>query len=115
MRELVRSIAGRTALNEEQAIAALDGIVDGLVEVLVRQGRVELNDLGSFELRTRPARRARNPRTGRRIRVPARSQVVFKPGRRLRTQLAALDQVRTDDSTPAARSAGTDRPWWKFW
>ena len=44
----------------------------------------QIVDLGSFEVRNRPARMARNPRTGDQIEIAAAKAPVFKAGKALK-------------------------------
>jgi DNA-binding protein HU-beta/integration host factor subunit beta len=60
---------------------AVQLVLDGIIEVLVTERRLELRDFGVFEVRVRKARQARNPRTGAVVMVPAKAVVSFKPGR----------------------------------
>lgn len=46
--------------------------------------RIEIRGFGSFSLRYRPPRRARNPKTGEILDVPGRYRLHFKPGKELR-------------------------------
>jgi integration host factor subunit beta len=47
--------------------------------------RIEIRNFGVFEVKlTRSKPRARNPKTGEEIFVPARKKTHFKPGKRLR-------------------------------
>jgi nucleoid DNA-binding protein len=43
-----------------------------------------------FEVKRRRARKARNPRTGERVNVPARMVVAFKPGREMEEGVSRL-------------------------
>jgi nucleoid DNA-binding protein len=54
-------------------------------------GRVVIPDFGIFELRRRRPTRARNPRTGERIEIPARTVVRFKPAATLKTRAEAAN------------------------
>ena len=45
---------------------------------------VELRGFGSFRFRGRGPRRARNPKTGEQVNVPARKVVYFKPAKSLK-------------------------------
>jgi nucleoid DNA-binding protein len=56
----------------------------------VREGRIELRNFGVFEVRQRKPRKARNPRTGEQVKVPARRVVTFKPGRQMGERVARL-------------------------
>ena len=53
-------------------------------------GRIEIRGFGSFSLRFRPARVARNPRTGSAVALPARHAAYFKPGSKLRERVKAF-------------------------
>ncbi|MFQ5583438.1 MAG: HU family DNA-binding protein [Calditrichia bacterium] len=47
--------------------------------------RIEIRDFGVFEVKqTKPKPKARNPRTGEIIYVPARRKTHFKPGKMLK-------------------------------
>ena len=66
---------------------------DAVVAALMKQGRVEIDGFGTFELHQRKARRARNPRTGGVIAVPAKVVAKFKPARILKHEAAKLPAV----------------------
>ncbi len=51
--------------------------LDGIINALASEGRLELRQFGVFEVVTR---KARNPRTGEEA-VPERQSVKFKPGK----------------------------------
>lgn len=46
--------------------------------------RIELRGLGSFQVKERKARTARNPKTGEPVKVPKRKTITFKLGREIR-------------------------------
>jgi integration host factor subunit beta len=60
---------------------------------LARGDRVELRGFGTFSLRARGARPARNPRTGERVAVPDKTVPHFKTGKELHGRLQALDRM----------------------
>ncbi len=66
-------------------------------EALADQNNIEIRGFGTFKVRRRKARVARNPRTGERVEVPARSVPVFKPSKDLRERVSegARDQAGT--------------------
>jgi hypothetical protein len=51
------------------------------------EGRIELRNFGVFAVKKRKPRKARNPRTGRPVKVPARLVVTFKPGREMEERI----------------------------
>ncbi|HHN47076.1 MAG TPA: integration host factor subunit beta [Planctomycetes bacterium] len=55
--------------------------LDGIVDALIDDGRIELRNFGVFEVKTRRGRKARNPRTGEDVVVPPKKVVTFKPGK----------------------------------
>jgi nucleoid DNA-binding protein len=90
-REIVKTIAERTALTQAQASEVIQLLLESIVENVIDQRRVELRNFGVFELRSRRARKARNPRTGEVLIVPERQAVVFRPGREFEEKLMALE------------------------
>jgi integration host factor subunit beta len=99
--ELVARIAAQNphlyARNVEQIV---DAIFDRLTAALANGDRVELRDFGSFSVRDREARAARNPRTGETIAVEAKAHVYFKPGKAMRVR---LNLEKADPEQEAAR------------
>jgi nucleoid DNA-binding protein len=58
-------------------------VFDGISDTLASEGRLELSGFGVFEVRTRQAHKARNPKTGGIVMVPERKLVTFKPGKEM--------------------------------
>src|SRR4051794_1848210 len=82
-KEMAKAIAEEMGLPQPQAREVVQRVFDRITETLVQEGRVELRNFGVFEVRKRKPRKARNPRTGENVRVPARLVVIFKPGREM--------------------------------
>lgn len=82
--ELINAIAEKTGMKKKDADAAVNAVLDTIMETLRKKEQVSLVGFGTFDLRTRAARAGRNPRTGEPIRIPAGTACVFRPGRRLR-------------------------------
>ncbi len=67
-------------------------VFEQMSAALARGDRVEIRGFGSFSVRHRAARVGRNPATGYRVDVAAKTMPYFKTGRRLRHRLNdALD------------------------
>jgi nucleoid DNA-binding protein len=79
-KEIGKKIAERLGISQLLALQAVRLVLDGITEALVEEGRIELRNFGVFEVKRRRARKARNPRTGESVSVPARSVVTFKAG-----------------------------------
>lgn len=61
--------------------AVVDGLLNAIKQALANERRIELRGFGTFEVRHRKARTARNPRTGESVEVPARAVPVFRASR----------------------------------
>lgn len=75
---------GLTLLQAEKAI---DVIFEKITKAMEEKNRVELRGFGSFSVRDRDARTARNPRTGGSVEVGKRSSVYFRAGRLLNERI----------------------------
>ncbi len=90
MREMVKSIAEKTALTQVQTAEVVDLALESIAATLLEEGRMELRNFGIFSVKHRKARKARDPRTGETMHVPARFTAVFKPGQAFEHRLARL-------------------------
>jgi DNA-binding protein HU-beta/integration host factor subunit beta len=86
-KDLAKAMATELNLSSIVALQAVQMTLDGITRALVEEGRVELRNFGVFAVRKRRARKARNPRTGERVKVPAKLAVTFKPGREMEEQV----------------------------
>ena len=66
---------------------AVKVILDTLSAMLARGGRVEIRGFGTFALNYRPPRQGRNPKTGDKVKVPAKYVPHFKAGKELRERV----------------------------
>ncbi|MFD7711015.1 HU family DNA-binding protein [Streptomyces sp. NPDC059785] len=77
--QLVEAIADKVG-GRQQAADAVDAVLDAIVRATVAGERVSVTGFGSFEKVERPARYARNPQTGERVRVRKTSVPRFRAG-----------------------------------
>ncbi|MFJ4525116.1 HU family DNA-binding protein [Streptomyces sp. NPDC088810] len=77
--QLVEAIADKVG-GRQQAADAVDHVLDAIVRAVVAGERVSVTGFGSFEKVDRPARYARNPQTGERVRVKKTSVPRFRAG-----------------------------------
>ena len=77
--QLVEAIADKVG-GRQQAAEAVDAVLDSIVRATVSGDRVSVTGFGSFEKVDRPARYARNPQTGERVRVKKTSVPRFRAG-----------------------------------
>jgi len=82
--ELVDSVAKSTGLTKKDATAAVEAVFASIETALKAGDKVQLIGFGNFEVRTRAARKGRNPQTGEEISIPASKIPAFKPGKALK-------------------------------
>ena len=82
--ELVTTMAEKSRLSKKDCEAALDAFVATIGEALQNGDKVQLLGFGSFEVKERAARTARNPRTNEPVNIPATKLPMFKPGKALK-------------------------------
>lgn len=82
--ELVDAVASSAELSKAAAAKAVDAVLDSVSETLAKGDKVTLIGFGTFEVRERSARTARNPRTGDPIQIAATKVPAFKAGKKLK-------------------------------
>ncbi len=87
-KQLIDAIAAKTGASKKDTDAFVAAFQDVVVEALKNGESVTLTGFGVFKVVHRPAREARNPRTGEKITVPARKVPQFKPGKGLKESLS---------------------------
>jgi nucleoid DNA-binding protein len=101
-KDMAKAIAGETGLTQGQLMEVIQCAFAGITEALLTEGRIELRNFGVFEVKRRKPRKARNPRTGDRVKVPAKLVMTFKPGREMEERVGRLTSV--PGGSPAAAS-----------
>jgi DNA-binding protein HU-beta len=82
--ELVEAMAAKTGDTKKATDEALRAFVDVVTDALVKGDKVQLVGFGSFEVRTRAARKGHNPQTKAEIKIPACKAPAFKVGKALK-------------------------------
>ena len=91
-KEIVKAISEEIGLTQLKTKEIVQKTFDAIVETLVTDRRIELRNFGVFEVKERAARKARNPRTGERVDVPAKFVVTFKPGKEMEERVRQLEE-----------------------
>lgn len=86
-KELVGKIALDARLTRSQAALALDALLEGIQNSLVRGDRVTISGFGTFGVKHRKARKVRNPKSGHAVEIAAKRVPRFAAGVDLRSAL----------------------------
>lgn len=78
-------------ITKKDCALVVDGLLNAVKAALSDGDNIEIRGFGTFKVRERKARVARNPRTGERVEVPSRVVPVFKPSKDLREQVMEND------------------------
>jgi integration host factor subunit beta len=86
--ELIKAISDKyTNLPHYIVVMAITHIFETMTNALMEAKKIELRKFGSFSLQFRPARLARNPKTGNTITMRSKYAVHFKPGKELHAKV----------------------------
>jgi DNA-binding protein HU-beta len=94
--QLVEAIADKLG-GRQQAADAVDAVLDAIVRATVAGDRVSVTGFGSFEKVDRPARYARNPQTGERVRVKKTSVPRFRAGQGFKDLVSGSKKLPKND------------------
>lgn len=78
MKNVVNEIAEQFGLTKKIAGEICDAVIGGIIKEVKETEKVRISGLGTFKLKTRAARKARNPQTGEEVQVPAKTIIDFK-------------------------------------
>jgi nucleoid DNA-binding protein len=95
-KEIVRSISDKTGLTQLQIKEIVQFTFEGIIDTLLKEGRVELRNFGVFQVKSRKARKARNPKTGHQVEVPEKFVVSFKAGKEMEARVQDLEELAMD-------------------
>lgn len=80
-RQLVSDLAKLRDISAPVAAETVDALLNLIVGAAAAGDKVIIQGFGTFAMKTRPARTARNPQTGLPVEVPAKSALTFKPAK----------------------------------
>jgi integration host factor subunit beta len=101
--DLVENVTARIAqtagptISKKDCARVVDAFLDAIKEALQEQKNIEVRGFGTYKIRQRKTRMARNPRTGSPVEVSARPVPVFKPSKELRAMVAGVEADLLDD------------------
>lgn len=83
--ELAELLFERVGLNKREAKDIVDTFFEEIRDALARGEMVKLSGFGNFQVRDKPARPGRNPKTGEVIPIAARRVVTFHASQKLKS------------------------------
>ena len=81
--DLVAKVA-ESGITKKQAAEVVDCVFTAIKDALADGDKVSLIGFGTFSVKKRAAREGRNPRTGKKIKIPAKKVPAFRPGKALK-------------------------------
>ena len=80
---LIEAAAAKAQVSKAEAARVLDAALEAVAEAVKKGEGVQLIGFASIAVKQQAARKAKNPRTGATIEIPARKVVRIKPGAKL--------------------------------
>ena len=77
--DIINAVAKAAKLSKRAAGDALDATFETLARAIKKEKRFQVPGFGTFTVRSRKARKGRNPQTGAEITIRASRTVGFKP------------------------------------
>jgi DNA-binding protein HU-beta len=84
LKHIAAELAEGHDLSKKAAEAVRDDFVAVVTRQLVKGDKIRLSGLGILQVRDRPARTARNPRTGESVAVAASKKIAVRPAKELK-------------------------------
>jgi len=86
--ELIEKVVqSHSMLNIKVSEIVVNTVFDSIVEALKSGDKVEIRGFGSFTIRERLGREARNPKSGEVVRIPSKKTPFFKTGKELKERV----------------------------
>tara|TARA_B100000212_G_scaffold186436_1_gene140641 strand:+ start:288 stop:569 length:282 start_codon:yes stop_codon:yes gene_type:complete len=85
--DIIDEVSELTGLTKVETEAVFEGVILTISNALKRQDRVDIRGFGSFQVKKRKARDARNPATQELLRLKERYVPVFKVSNLLKEQI----------------------------
>ena len=85
--ELAELLFERVGLNKREAKDIVDSFFEEIRDTLAQGDEVKLSGFGNFQIRNKPPRPGRNPKTGEVIPIAARRVVTFHASQKLKASV----------------------------
>jgi len=87
-KEIAEAIAKKLKVTDLLAKQIVKEVFSTIIDTVAKEGRLELRNFGVFSVKERKPRKARNPKTGAEVLLPARKVMVFKPGYNVKKKIS---------------------------
>jgi integration host factor subunit alpha len=104
--ELAELLFEQVGLNKREAKDMVETFFDEIRNALERGEAVKLSGFGNFQLRDKPQRPGRNPKTGEEIPITARRVVTFHASQKLKAMVEEANPIAAVDATGDVPSDG---------
>ncbi len=91
--DIVEDIAQKTGLTKKEVAETVDLFLEKIGNLLIEGRHLEIRGFGTFKVKERKERMARNPRTGEAVPVPSRKVPVFKVSKMLKDKVAGTPEA----------------------
>ena len=88
--EIVDKVSNATGLTKVETETIMNGIMSTIIQSLAENKKVELRGFGTFGIKHRMPKKARNPGTGEAVYLPERYVPTFKPSKLMRSRVNEL-------------------------
>ena len=88
--EIVDVVSDATGLTKVETETIMNGVMMTIIDSLARNEKVELRGFGTFGIKHRMPKKARNPGTGEPVFLPERFVPTFKPSKLMRSRVNDL-------------------------
>ena len=88
--EIVDQVSNATGLTKVETETIMNGIMSTIIQSLAENKQVELRGFGTFGIKHRMPKKARNPGTGEAVYLPERYVPTFKPSKLMRSRVNEL-------------------------
>lgn len=105
--DLIQLVVDSVGLNKREAAEMVEAFFEEISSALEAGDDVKLSGFGGFQLREKPARPGRNPKTGEPAIVTARRAVTFHPSQKLKLAVSELASKKSETRGRVSGVTGT--------
>ena len=88
--DIINDVSNSTGLTKLETEIIMNGVMSTIINSLANNERVELRGFGTFGIKHRMPKKARNPGTGEPVYLPERYVPTFKPSKLMKSKVNKL-------------------------